>query len=199
MKGTIIIAFLSGAVVGAAAMWKYAEKKWHMIADEEIKSVKMTYKDKYAANCSYDSINEPPKINQTPISEKEHLVPHPVVQGKTDDEQKTNYHGISKAAVQENIKNNKTLRQFSREKADVKTEPYVISSKDFGEYQEYSTISLIYDIDKGELIEEESEKKLNLLETLGEEVLNFIANDEETNIYHVRNELLRIDYEIQVI
>lgn len=193
MKGAVIIAFLSGAVVGAAAMWKCAERKWHLIADEEIKSVKMAYKEKYSA--------PPSDVKQSETKEddkKERLVPHPVVQGKTDDDGKTNYHTISQEAIKDNIDKPK-LREFNREKADIRTDPYIIDDKDFGEYEEYSQIALIYDIDKGKLIEEETEKELELVETLGEEVINFIANDEETTVYHVRNELLRIDYEIQVI
>lgn len=196
MKGAVIISFLSGVVIGAAAMWKFAERKWHMIADEEIKSVKMAYKEKYSAVGTMTLGEELSEGLNKGV--EEHLVPHPVVQGKTDD-LKTNYHAISKAAVQENIGSGRTLRQFNREKVDVRTEPYIINSKDFGEYQEYSQISLVYDIDDGKLIEEESEKKLDLLETLGEEVIDYIANDEESTMYYVRNELCHIDYEIQVI
>lgn len=199
MKGAVIIAFLSGAVVGAAAMWKFAERKWHLIADEEIKSVKMAYKEKYSAPTPEDlkAVGEAIQAGMEEGIKKERLVPHPVVQGKTDDG-KTNYHTISQEAIKDNIDKPK-LREFNREKADIRTEPYIIDGKDFGEYDEYSQIALIYDIDKGKLIEEETEKELELVETLGEEVIDFIANDEETNVYHVRNELLRIDYEIQVI
>lgn len=43
MSGKVILAFIAGAVAGAAAVWKYAEQKFAQIADEEIASVKEAF------------------------------------------------------------------------------------------------------------------------------------------------------------
>lgn len=72
--------------------------------------------------------------------------------------------------------------------------PYAITPDEFGELDEYDTVSLVYYADKylatydGEIIED-------IEDTIGFESLNHFGDYEDDTVF-VRNDVLKHDYEI---
>lgn len=79
----------------------------------------------------------------------------------------------------------------------VNDKPYVISPEDFGEYEDYETISLTYYKDKV-LTDELNEIVEDIEETVGEESLNHFGEYEDDSVF-VRNDSKRCDYEILLV
>lgn len=171
MNGSIVVSFLAGAVVGAAAVWKYSQKKWEKISEEEIESVRQSYRKKYGAAKK--------KVDKEKLFEQE------------KEERKAERVNYSKKVTE--------LKYVSNEEdTKVRQEPYIIKEDVFDEYEDYDTISMIFEKGKRILTEDETEKELDPEETFGQEVLDYIFNINEEDIVYVRDEVLKIDYEVLI-
>ena len=72
--------------------------------------------------------------------------------------------------------------------------PYVISPEEFGEKEDYETISLTYYAD-GVLTDDNDEKMEDYEETIGKDSLDHFGEYEDDSVF-VRNDKLRCDFEI---
>ena len=168
--------FVAGAVVGGIATWQYTKKKYEQIAQEEIDSVKEVFK----------TINEE-KRSIRDWSEYED-------DGEEDDEneeqRKLNVTSYKNLLVSNGYSNPSPSTQIPVERA------YVIKPDEFGEFEDYETISLFYTKD-GVLLDDRYERVDDPDFTISMESLDHIG-DYEDDCVHVRNDRLKADYEILV-
>ena len=168
--------FVAGAVVGGIATWQYTKNKYEQIAQEEIDSVKEVFK----------TINEE-KRSIRDWSEYED-------DGEEDDEneeqRKSNVTSYKNLLVSNGYSNPSPSTQIPVERA------YVIKPDEFGEFEDYETISLFYTED-GVLLDDRYERVDDPDFTISMESLDHIG-DYEDDCVHVRNDRLKADYEILV-
>lgn len=168
--------FVAGAVVGGIATWQYTKKKYEQIAQEEIDSVKEVFK----------TINEE-KRSIRDWSEYED-------DGKEDNEneeqRKSNVTSYKNLLVSNGYSNPSPSTQIPVDRA------YVIKPDEFGEFEDYETISLFYTED-GVLLDDRYERVDDPDFTISMESLDHIG-DYEDDCVHVRNDRLKADYEILV-
>ena len=183
------LAFAGGAAAGAAAAWKLLtaqiEAKYKAIAEEEIESVKETFsrlsrlKDEPSAiEVKPEQIDDGPKITLSNIKwtrVKPNLTEYvSIIRDNGYD-----------SADEDNKK--------EKGKEDVER-PYVISPDEYGEMQDYEAHTLTYYAD-GVLADEYDETVENAEMLIGEDSLNHFG-DYEDDAVHVRNDMLRSDYEV---
>lgn len=170
-----IVGFIFGAIAGAAVSFKYAEDKYKKIADEEIASVKATFKKDEPVKREKD-ISDEQRITTNADYEK-------ILEDLNYTKKHTDYSGYSKKEDDEVVK------MTPEEK------PYKISVHEFGVYEHYSQVSCLYFTDKV-LVEE---MNMELLEDVDGAIgLNNLNDfeDEYIDAVYVRNDRLQIDYEI---
>jgi hypothetical protein len=86
------------------------------------------------------------------------------------------------------------LKKYRNEEDTDMCEPYVIPPEDFGELADYETVSLTYYAD-GVLTDEDNEPIDDADDIVGADSLNHFGEFEDDSVF-VRNEMLKIDYEI---
>ena len=172
---TFIFAFSMGAAIGAVVTWKVLKTKYEQIAQEEIDSVKETFDMQIAADREVS--DEPVEKIIEPDDKKINLRDYA---NRLAEMQYVDY------ANAEDLK--------KKEEVTAVVEPYVIPPEEFGEKEDYDTISLTYYADKvltddwDELVEDvDNVVGLDSLETFGEY---------EDDAVYVRNDELKADYEI---
>ena len=170
MKSTLskLVIFAAGAAIGSAVTWKFLDKKYKHIAQEEIDSVKEYYSDKYSEHCEEES------------ESKRYLeeVAEPFAEGFQE--------GV-KSIIQEQ-------EYVSYSEKEDKTKPYVIAPEEFGEFGGYETFSLTYYKDKV-LTDEYDEIIDDVDDIVGLESLTRFGEYEEDSVF-VRNDERKCDYEI---
>lgn len=177
MNSTIKNAFIfvAGAAVGSAATWKILKTKFEQFAQAEIDSVKELY-SKRADGPSKEIDKAHEEKCETPKIEDPVLKSYKKAVG---DFGYTDYSAISK-------------KEKIEEEHDP-SNPYVIAPENFGEYESYDCISLTYYSDK--ILAEKDEIVEDVENTVGFDSLNHFG-DFEDDAVHVRNDRLKIDYEI---
>lgn len=175
MKNTLInlFVFAAGAAIGSAVTWKYLKDEYERIAQEDAKSVRETYAKMYA---------ETSKPGEDDIMiDLDELCKEP--EEEEDEETVTlfNYGRILNDA------------DYSKEELS-RNRPYVISPEEFGDIDDYDTISITYFKDKVlayldlELVEDADD-------VIGLDSLNHFGQYEDDSVF-VRNDMLKADYEI---
>ena len=168
--------FVAGAVVGGITTWQYTKKKYEQIAQEEIDSVKEVFK----------TINEE-KRSIRDWSEYED-------DGEEDDENeeqhRANVTSYKNLLVSNGYSNPSPSTQIPVDRA------YVIKPDEFGEFEDYETISLFYTED-GVLLDDRYERVDDPDFTISMESLDHIGDYADDCVY-VRNDRLKADYEILV-
>lgn len=179
------LSFIVGASAGSLITWKFVEKKYKQIAQEEIDSVKETYvkmrkNDLEAKKADLEAAKaklhpaEPERVETPEVQPEE-------VQKYEDVIAKHNYTSYS--------------NNINEKGGDVMTDrPYVISPDEFGDYPDYETISLTYYNDKV-LTDEYNEIVDDIDDLIGEDSLNHFGEYEDDSVF-VRNDALKVDYEI---
>lgn len=180
-----VFIFSLGAAAGVAASWKFLKTKYEQIAQEEIDSVKDYYSKR---NQKYEGPNQPTEdestedkpaeIDETKLSQEEY-------DNLIYDKGYVNYSSIEK-----NEKNEKGGNQMATKKND----PYIITPEDFGEFNEYDTISLTYYAD-GTLTDDYDEPVENADDVVGPDFADHFGEYEDDSVF-VRNDRLKADYEI---
>lgn len=167
--------FVLGVAVGSVITRRYVEKKYEQIAQEEIDSVKEVFYKKIAeitkdveARIKADNAKEKPNVIEYAARLRE--------QGYT------NYSDI----VDE--KNEEVEESMSVDK------PYVIAPEEFGELDDYDTISLTYYADHI-LADDNDEIVEDIEDVVGFDSLNSFGEYEDDSVF-VRNDRLKCDYEI---
>lgn len=179
-KITSFMMFIFGAAVGSVVTWQYTKKKYEQIAQEEIDSVKETFsklKIKNKDNESDENNNVRTIVERA--KDKPSIVEYAAKLRKQGYINYSNTDSLFEEEVDENMINDK---------------PYVISPDEFGEFDDYDTISLTYYADQV-LVDEDDELVEDIEETVGFESLNAFGEYEDDSVF-VRNDRLKCDYEI---
>ena len=170
-----ILIFAAGAAIGSAVTWKMLKTKYEQIAQEEIDSVKEVFSRR----------ENDVKIEIKPSSDSK-----PIVKEKPD--------------LAEYAKMLKELKYASDEVEneekggnDPAYDPYVISPDEFGEIDDYETVSLSY-YEDGVLADDWDNEIEDVESLVGEESLSHFGEYEEDCVY-VRNDRYKTDYEILMV
>ena len=174
MKNSVItgFSFLLGMGIGAYVTYMYVKDMYAEIAQEEINSVKEAYIKK-AKNLQKDVITEDEKKEKVDKAKNKHDISE--YTAKLKESGYTNY------------------SEISQEDNDVEV-PYVIAPEDYGENDEYETISLTYYSD-GVLTDEDDEVITNPGELVGRDFASHFGDYEDDSVF-IRNDDRKIDFEI---
>jgi hypothetical protein len=167
-KTMAFMIFIVGTAIGSAATWQYFKKKYARIAQEEIDSVKKAF--------SKREENPMNRHKESLPSEKE----NPNVEGLAEKAKELGYTNYSNSGCEE--------------KTEHIDKPYVISSDEFGECDDYEKISLFYYAD-GSLADDNDELIDDVENAVGFDSLNGFGEYEDDSVF-VRNDRLKCDYEI---
>ena len=171
MKRTIFntLLFVTGAAFGSVVTWKFVETKYARIAQEEIDSVK----EAFARDQKGD--------NESDTSSKVEEMEDP------DEPDPKDYDEYVEAV--------RTLGYNHEEGgAMMGDKPYVIHPTEFGEKDDYGTETLMYFADK--ILTDDMDHPIEDVEAMvGVESLTHFGEYEEDSV-HVRNDRLKIDFEI---
>ncbi len=213
-KGIVfVLGAIVGGAVGSVSTWYAVEKttaeKYQKIANEEIESVKATYKEKYE--------KEPKSTSQN--ASVTHQEPRRAILGTGDDEEviedekmpqntnkrskeHTDYSKISKnnAGLKAPMANNwnKELGTIPEEKKEMELKPYVISPQEF-ELSENEHVNMQYYLD-GTLTDDMGEP-IQSSDYFGDIDIENSFDDysDEPDLLFIRDPRLKIDYEISKI
>lgn len=170
-KATGLIMFVLGAAAGSAVTWQFAKKKYEQIAEEEINSVKEVFSKREQGAADVEITVEPQPGAEARLEKFE---------AKPDI---STYAGILKS---------EGYVPEGTEMAENK--PYVISPDEFGEFEDYDTISLTYYADQV-LVDDGGDKIEDVDDVVGMESLTHFGEYEDDSVF-VRNDRLKCDYEI---
>ena len=171
--------FVVGAAVGSIVTWRYIDKKYEQIAQEEIDSVK----EVFAKREQQDSVENNYVVIEKAFSAKEkpNIVEYTA---KLREHGYTNYADIEPETKKE---------EEDEEFMDIGT-PYVIPPEEFGEFDDYEAIGLTYYADQV-LTDDDDELIEDIEDTIGFDSLNHFGEYEDDSVF-VRNDRLKCDYEI---
>ena len=172
-KVTGLIIFVLGAATGSIVTWQFEKKKYEKIAEEEINSVKEVFSKREQDMADVEITVEPQPSVEASLKKFEE---------KPDI---STYAGILK---------NEAYVPEGTEMAENK--PYVISPDEFGEFEDYDTISLTYYADQV-LVDDGGDKIEDVDDVVGMESLTRFGEYEDDSVF-VRNDRLRCDYEILI-
>lgn len=173
--------FVAGLTLGAAATWLCIKKRYEQIAQEEIDSVKSAFAERKSNASLYDLKTAENDTNKTKANQaklKPDLIDYAI---KLTDEGYTNY----------TMGHNKVME---KEMVDTIEKPYVISPDEFGEFEEYSQISLTYYSD-GVLADDTDDLMDDIADTVGSDFASHFGDYEEDSVF-IRNDRFKCDYEI---
>lgn len=173
--------FVVGLTLGAAATWLCIRKRYEQIAQEEIDSVKSAFAERKSNASLYDLKTTENDTNKTKANQaklKPDLIDYAI---KLTDEGYTNY----------TVGHNKVME---KEMVDTIEKPYVISPDEFGEFEEYSHISLTYYSD-GVLADDADDLMDDIADTVGSDFASHFGDYEEDSVF-IRNDRFKCDYEI---
>ena len=168
--------FVLGVAVGSVVTWRYVEKKYEQIAQDEIDSVKEVFSKREAeftedteARIKVDNAKEKPSVIEYAARLRE--------QGYT------NYSDMVDEKPEE-----------VKEAPMTVDKPYVIAPEEFGELDDYETISLTYYADQ--ILADDNDVIVDDIEdVVGFDSLNSFGEYEDDSVF-VRNDRLKCDYEI---
>lgn len=173
-NGSCITAFIIGAAAGSLVTWQYVKKKYERIAQEEIDSVRMVFKDRKEDRGKH-------RLTY-PVDHDEETMAGKDILDYLEKVEETGYagHPDKEKGVGEDM--------------DKIERPYVIRPEEFGEYDDYEKISLTYYAD-GVLADDGDEIIEDVEDIVGIESLSHFGEYEDDSVF-VRNDRLRCDYEI---
>lgn len=172
MKNTLskIIIFAVGAAVGSAVTWKMLDTKYKHIAEEEIESMEEYYKDKYGVNTDEDILEEEVEENSTIKND---------IQAYAAIAKSMNY--ADESEIEEGF--------------NMDDKPYQIKPDEYGEYQDYEMVNLVYYAD--DVLADEMDTIIdNVDEIVGADFADGYGVYDDDTVF-IRNDKLMCDYEIQ--
>lgn len=183
IKNTLIFAI--GAAIGSVVTWKLIKNKYEQIAMEEIADVKANYSKKEPVNTKPveektegSTLTEKIRIIQDTTSPSEPDIVEYAKKLKSNNY--VNYSDMSHAETEESV--------------TPKEKPYAIPPEDFGEYEEYDTISLFHYSD-GVLADRDDDRIVNVDDVVGSDYVSHFGEYEDDSV-HIRNDRLKCDFEI---
>ena len=180
------LAFVLGAAIGALVANKYLKTKYEKIADEEIASVKAVYWAKTNPEAAAYAKKD---VEYTEEIYKQHQQA-----AKSAAEQAKENPDIVKYAEKLHKEGYTNYSTTAKPDTPDLGEPYVIPPEDFGEFDDYEKISLIYWADQV-LTDDNNEVVEDLEGSVGINSLTTFGEYEDDSVF-VRNSRLRCDYEI---
>jgi hypothetical protein len=170
--------FVLGVAVGSVVTWRYVEKKYEQIAQEEIDSVKEVFSKRETDVTEDDEVIREKASN---AKEKPNIVEYAA---KLREQGYTNYSDVEPETKKEEV---------NEESMDIDT-PYVIQPEEVGEFDDYEIIGLTYYADQ--VLTDEDDKLVEDIEdTIGFDSLSRFGEYEDDSVF-VRNDRLKCDYEI---
>lgn len=191
-KLTYGLIFVFGASLGALVTWKFLDLKYKHLAQEEIDSVKESF-DKWKKDIARGQKLANEAKTKPAISEYTNKTAE---LGYKVDYTKNSIANLSKQIdFEEYSKYDMTEIGVVEEKNMLTSDiPEIIPPDEFGENEEYDTVSLLYFADNF-LTDENYELVLDLENTITEEALDHFGEWEDDSVF-VRNDRLKIYYEI---
>ena len=175
-----LLYFVTGAAIGSVVTWKLIEKKYKDLADEEIESVKETFKNRKQI-----------KINDKETSEK-FITKYKDSKDKIEDIVSNEKYDVEN---EEEIDDECNYTIDVNEGVEF-VNPHIITPEEFGEYNEYKIKTLIYYADNVLTDEDDNPiTSLEMEEMIGVDSLDHFGEYEDDSVY-VRDENNEIDYEI---
>jgi len=166
--------FVLGVAVGSVVTWKYVEKKYEQIAQDEINSVKEVFSKRVAEFTEDTEDTEEVRIKADNAKEKPDIIEYAARLRKQG---YINYSDM-----------------VDEKPEEVKDEPYVIAPEEFGELDDYEIISLTYYADQ--ILADDNDVIVDDVENVvGFDSLNSFGEYEEDSVF-VRNDRLKCYYEI---
>lgn len=184
-----IFIFATGAAVGSVVTWKVLKTKYEQIAQEEIDSVKEVFSKRI--DDAKDIFKKTEYVESTPtediVSDRDEL--YMVTQEKPDIREYA-------AKLQEQGYFNYSDKSSStkKEEASKVDAPKVITPEEFGEIEEYDTVSLTYYADKI-LTDDQNNPIEDVEDVVGNDSLTHFGEYEDDSVF-VRNDKYQTDYEI---
>ena len=166
-----LVMFAAGATIGSAVSWQLAKNKYKQIADEEIQSVK-------------DAFSKKENDVNTKLSTANAMLKKNMINNDLNSTHKEEYYIFSKFII-ENTNAKKEVPE---------TGPYVISPDEFGELDDYETISLTYYSDK--VLADDMDQVIDdYMVCVGNDFMNHFGEYEDDSVF-IRNDARKCDYEI---
>lgn len=168
--------FVLGVAVGSVVTWRYVEKKYEQIAQDEIDSVKEVFSKREAEFTE----NTEARIKADNAKEKPSVIEYAA---RLREQGYTNYSDMVDEKPEE----------VKKEPMSV-DKPYVIAPEEFGDLDDYETISLTYYADQ--ILADDNDVIVDDVEdVVGFDSLNSFGEYEDDSVF-VRNDRLKCDYEI---
>ena len=185
-KSGSFLAFVAGAAIGSVITWKLVKDKYEQIAQEEIDSVKDTFRNRTKETEPNSEESEDETETESGRRNKKNLEKPDIFAyaSKINDMGYRNYSGISQDKADEED-------EEEREEMD---EPYIISPEEFGELDGYEKITL-YHYSDGVLTDDDNEPVEDVTNTVGDDYVDHFGEYEDDSVF-VRNDRLKCDYEI---
>lgn len=168
-----LLMFVTGAAVGSIVTWACVKTKYERIANEEIESVREVYSKK--DSLKENQVTEKPTIYET----KEYL-------------ERIKENGYGKCEYDDNDEDEE--ENYEEGEHDMNDGPYIISPDEFGNTDEHTCVYLSYYAD-GVLADDWGTEVIAPDEEVGPDIASHFGEYEEDTVF-VRNEKLKIDYEI---
>ena len=177
MNKTInFMTFVLGVAVGSVVTWWYVEKKYEQIAQDEIDSVKEVFSKRETEFTEDTEV----QIKADNAKEKPSVMEYAAWLRKRG---YTNYSDMVDEKPEE-----------VKEEPMSVDKPYVIAPEEFGELDDYETISLIYYTDQ--ILADDNDVIVDDIEdVVGFDSLNSFGEYEDDSVF-IRNDRLKCDYEI---
>lgn len=173
------LTFVAGVAVGSLVTWRFVEKKYKQITEEEIESVREVYKKVYGNQNGDDE-----KIDEDSLDDEY----------DEDADDKKEYDSIISKNKYTDGDNEAANKKKKEDEEDCEMlEPYIIDYDDFDDIG-YTAESLYY-YDDGVLINSITNEQLDVEATVGQNNIDTLLESGEDYTY-VRNEAQKIDYEI---
>lgn len=170
--------FVLGVAVGSVVTWRYVEKKYEQIAQDEIDSVKEVF-SKRERETEFTEDTEV-QIKADNAKKKPSVIEYAAWLRKQG---YTNYSDMVDEKPEE-----------VKEEPMSVDKPYVIAPEEFGELDDYETISLTYYADQ--ILADDNDVIVDDIEdVVGFDSLNSFGEYEDDSVF-VRNDRLKCDYEI---
>jgi hypothetical protein len=168
--------FVLGVAVGSVVTWRYVEKKYEQIAQDEIDSVKEVFSRRETEFTE----NTEARIKADNAKEKPSVIEYAA---RLREQGYTNYSDMADEKPEE-----------VKEESMSIDKPYVIAPEEFGDLDDYETISLTYYADQI-LADDNDEIVDDVEDVVGFDSLNSFGEYEDDSVF-VRNDRLKCDYEI---
>ena len=190
MRSTLnkVLIFTAGAAIGSVVTWKIVKTKYEQIAQDEIDSVKEVFSKRTIFDSAKAMLNKN-EYTSTDIYDDTAEVRCAMTKDKPDIREYA-------AKLQESGYTDYSNTGASTEKGEINVEdaPYVIAPEEFGELEDYDTISLIYYADEY-LTDDQNVLVEDVDDVVGLDSLDHFGEYEDDSVF-VRNDRLKADYEI---